>query len=222
MQVVDSTGAPPLDVAANQTYAHLVARWFVRPLIGTRVRPNHLTLLRAVVGLAAAMSLALGSDRADLVGGLLWIVACLLDRADGELARMANLRSELGKRLDFYADLILDAAWFLGAGIGLGHGSLGSLGVFLGVLCCVSMVVVQWAGELYERLSEPGVRVWGSAQRFHPDDGLFLLGIFPWVGLLAPVLIGSSVVLPLVALSTLVRYRALRARTMAAGGPADT
>src|SRR5882757_9519717 len=36
--------APPADdVALNQTYAHAFARIFVRPLIGTWVRPNHLT-----------------------------------------------------------------------------------------------------------------------------------------------------------------------------------
>ncbi len=214
--------APPDDVAANQTYAHLVARWFVRPLVGTPVRPNHITLLRIFVGLAAAALLAVGSDRANFVAGCLWIVACVLDRADGELARLADLRSEFGKRLDYYADLILDAAWFLGAGIGLGHGWLGAAGPVLGALCCVSMIGAQWAGELFERASEPGVRVWGGMRRFHPDDGLFLLGIFPWTGLLAPVLIGSSVVLPLVAVATLARYRALRAGALSGRGLSRT
>jgi phosphatidylglycerophosphate synthase len=40
--------------------------------------------------------------------GILWVVSCVLDRADGELARMGDLRSESGKVLDFYSDMILD------------------------------------------------------------------------------------------------------------------
>ena len=206
---------PPYDdVAANQTYAHLFARWLVRPLVGTRVHPNHLTLLRVAVGLAAAALLAVGTRRADLGAGALWLVACVLDlRADGERRASRTFAATSGKRLDYHADLVLDAAWFLGAGIGLRHGALDALGPALGILCCGSMVVVQWAGELFERQSAPGVRAWGSVQRFHPDDGLFLLGVFPWLGLLEPVLIGSSVVLPVIAVATLIRYRALLART---------
>src|SRR6266581_1765282 len=80
------------DVALNQTYAHAFARILVRPLIGTWVRPNHLTVLRLIVGLAACALLAVGSRTAAAWSGALWIVTCVLDRADGELARMGDLR----------------------------------------------------------------------------------------------------------------------------------
>ncbi len=49
------------DVAQNQTYAHAFARIIVRPLLGTWVRPNHLTALRLVLGLAACALLMPGS-----------------------------------------------------------------------------------------------------------------------------------------------------------------
>jgi len=107
------------DVALNQTYAHALARIFVRPLLGTWVRPNHLTALRLIVGLAACALLAVGSRTTAAWSGVLWIVTCVLDRADGELARMGDLRSESGKVLDYYSDMILDALWFLAAGLGL-------------------------------------------------------------------------------------------------------
>jgi archaetidylinositol phosphate synthase len=206
----------PVDVAANQTYAHLVARMLVRPLLGTWVRPNHITVLRWGIGLGAAALLAMGTPRAWVWSGILWVIACILDRADGELARIGDLRSAIGQRLDYYSDLTLDAAWFLCLGIGLRHGWLGPVAPVLGILCGASMALVQYSGEMFERLSGPGVKIWSGVRRFHPDDALFLMAPFTWAGtlVLTPILLGTSVVLPVVTGVTTWRYvrrRRLRA-----------
>ena len=68
------------------TWTHLLARPVVRPLIGTAVRPNHLTTLRLLTGIAACVALALGTRAGMWWGGGLWLVSAFLDRADGELA----------------------------------------------------------------------------------------------------------------------------------------
>jgi archaetidylinositol phosphate synthase len=204
------------DVALNQTYAHALARIFVRPMIGTWVRPNHLTVLRLIVGLAACALLAVGSRSAAAWSGVLWIVTCVLDRADGELARMGDLRSESGKLLDYYSDMILDALWFLSAGVGLRHGWLGDTAVPLGLLTSGSMLLCIWYAEMFERLSGPGIKAWTGAQRFHPDDALFLLAPLAWLNLVAPVLVASSICTPIIAIVLVVRYLALKRRTTAA------
>ena len=46
---------------SGASWTHLMARPLVRPLIGTRVRPNHLTTLRLLTGLAACALLAGGA-----------------------------------------------------------------------------------------------------------------------------------------------------------------
>jgi archaetidylinositol phosphate synthase len=209
---------PNDDVAFYQTYAHAFARIFVRPLIGTWVRPNHLTWLRLLSGLAACALLAVGSRETTVWSGILWVVSCLLDRADGELARMGDLRSESGKVLDFYSDMILDAFWFLGAGVGLRHSALGGYAVLLGILVCGSMLLVMWSSELLERLSAPGVKAFGfkGVKRFHPDDMLFLLAPFAWFGWLAAILVASSVCTPIFAIVITARYFLLKRRIAAA------
>lgn len=215
----DLTNEKPInDVAFYQTYAHAFARIFVRPLIGTWVRPNHLTVLRLVSGLAACALLAVGTRDTAAWSGLLWVLSCVLDRADGELARMGDLRSDRGKVLDFYSDMILDSFWFLGAGIGLRHSSLGEYAVSLGVLTCCSMLLVMWTSELFERLSAPGVKAFGfkEVQRFHPDDALFLLAPFTWLGWLVPILVAASVCTPIFAVAITVRYFLLKRRGGAA------
>jgi archaetidylinositol phosphate synthase len=200
------------DVASNQTYAHAFARIFVRPLIGTWVRPNHLTGLRLVIGLGACALLTAGTKSAVLWSGLLWVITCVLDRADGELARMGDLRSESGKVLDFYSDMILDATWFLCAGIGLARGRLGGAAIPLGVLTCASMFLIIWISELFDRLSTPDAKAWNGTERFHPDDALFLLAPLTWFGWLGPVLIGAAICTPLVAVVTVFRYVRLKRR----------
>jgi phosphatidylglycerophosphate synthase len=200
------------DVAQNQTYAHAFARIFVRPLIGTWVRPNHLTALRLVLGLAACALLMPGTTRDTAWSGVLWILTCVLDRADGELARMGDLRSAGGKVLDYYADMILDAGWFLCAGIGLRHGSLGAIAIVLGGVTCIAMLLSTWYAEMFERLSGPGVKAWNGVQHFHPDDALFLLPLLTWLGWVGPVLMAASVVTPIIAVVIIVRYVALTRR----------
>src|SRR5579871_482195 len=207
--------AQPNDVAFYQSYAHLTARIFVRPLIGTSIRPNHLTMLRLATGLAACALLAAGSRRTAFWSGIFWMVSCMLDRADGELARMANLRSDSGKMLDFCSDMILDSVWFLCAGIGLRHSSLGDSATVLGVLSCGSMLLALWSSELFEGLSPRGVKAFDfvqGAKRFHPDDALFLLAPLTWLGVLVPSLVAASVCTPIFAVGLTVRYFALRRR----------
>lgn len=70
------------DVIFYQTYAHAFARIFVRPLIGTWVRPNHLTGLRLMTGLAACASLGVGTRLTARWSAVLWLISCVLDRAD--------------------------------------------------------------------------------------------------------------------------------------------
>jgi archaetidylinositol phosphate synthase len=202
--------AVPDDVRLNQTYAHRIARVLVRPLLGTAVRPNHITLLRILIGLAACAFLAAGTVGSSIWSGILWIIACVLDRADGELARLGDLRSNSGKVLDFYSDLILDSLWFLAAGIAVSRGSLRGIGLALGVISCLSLAVCIWMAEVFERRSGAGVKTYYGIEQFHPDDALFLLPAFVWVGWQNGLLIASSIVTPVMSLIIVVRYLRLR------------
>jgi archaetidylinositol phosphate synthase len=204
----------PTDVELNQSYAHLVARLLVRPLLGTWVRPNHITVLRIAIGIAACGLLATGVGICEVWSGVLWVVTCLLDRADGELARLGDMRSDLGRALDFYSDLVLDSLWFLAMGFALRHGTLGRAAIPLGVLTCLSMLVCIGVAELYELESAPGVKTFYGLRRFHPDDALFLFALFIWLHVLPWVLVAASIFTPLIAAVIGVRYLAARRRRL--------
>ena len=206
------TATPMDDVALNDTWTHAWARACVRPLVGTGVKPNHLTTLRLLSGVVACGLLALGSHAAVIWAGVLWLVSCFLDRADGELARIGDMRSLGGHVYDYVSDVLTNSLFFLGAGIGLRHSSLGEFGPILGVATCIAMLLCCWLAELYEKLSGPGVKTWNGAFRLHPDDALYLLAPLAWLGWLAPVLVAASVCTSIIAVVTAVRYLALKRR----------
>ena len=193
------------------TWSHLLARVFVRPLIGTGVTPNHLTTLRLLTGLAACGALALGTADGRFWGGMLWLVSALLDRADGELARLGNMMSEAGHRYDYVVDTAVTALFFVAIGAGARDTWLGAwappLGLWTGAALWLSN---RWSEELENR-TDRVARAFSGRWGFDFDDLLYLLGPIAWLNWNAPVLVASAVGTTVAALIVLVRLRRLPA-----------
>jgi phosphatidylglycerophosphate synthase len=197
-------------MSAN-SWSHRLVRPFARLLIGTRISPDHLTWLRVITGGIACACFAATPRGAHIVGGAVWVISALLDRADGELARLSNRISAEGHRFDTYADIGCNTAMFLAVGIGLRDGGLGFYAIALGVLCSLSMLLcARWSDDIEDEL-EPGAIVMGGAGGFDPDDLFYLIGPFAWAGVLDYMLATGAVVLPLVTIAIGVwRWRAAR------------
>ena len=192
------------------SWTHLAAQPFVRPMIGTWVRPNHLTTLRLLSGVAACLCFAWGSRTADAWGGGVWLASAFLDRADGELARLGDLRSPGGHAYDYWVDNVVNALFFVAAGIGLRQGWLGGWAVPLGLLSGASLLACGILSEALEQGSPPDTRAYGGRWGFDPDDALYLMAPLAWLGWLAPVLLGAAVGSTAVMLLTAFRLRRLR------------
>jgi phosphatidylglycerophosphate synthase len=189
-----------------------MARPLVRPMIGTRIRPNHLTTLRLLSGLAACACFADGGHAAVISGGALWLVSAFLDRADGELARLGKLMSPGGHRYDYYSDIAINSLFFAAIGIGLRHGWLGSWSVPLGLIAALSMVIVSIVSERIEQLGPPNTRAYSGRGGFDPDDALYLIGPLAWLGWLSPVLIGAAIFATIIMVITAIRLRRMSAK----------
>jgi len=189
----------------GDSWSHLLARQLVRPLVGTSIRPNHLTTLRLLSGLIACVCFALGSRLGMIWGGFVWLLSALLDRADGELARIGNMTSPGGHRYDYYTDFVVNTAFFVAIGVGLRHTWLGKWSILLGLLAGGALLLCMWWSELLERLSPPLTRAYEGRWGFDPDDALYLMAVFAWLNWLEPILIGSAAVTPVVAAVTGIR-----------------
>ena len=196
------------------TWTHLLARPVVRPLIGTAVRPNHLTTLRLLTGIAACVGLSLGTRAGMWWGGGLWLVSAFLDRADGELARIGNMMSPAGHRYDYLADVWVNTLFFVAIGFGLRNSWLGAWSIPLGAISGASILLGSLFSESLERYSPAGTKAISGKWGFDPDDALYLMGPLAWLGWLGPILAGASVGATAVMIITGVRL--LRVKRAAA------
>ena len=194
---------------SGDSWTHLMARPLVRPMIGTRIRPNHLTTLRLLSGLAACVCFAAGSDAGMIWGGALWLVSAFLDRADGELARLGKLMSPGGHTYDYYTDVLVNTLFFAAIGIGLRHSWLGGWSIPLGLVAAFSILLSSVFSERLERLSPPDTKAYSGFWGFDPDDALYLMGPLAWLGWLSPILVGAAIGASVIMVITAVRLRVL-------------
>lgn len=189
----------PGQIPPPKTHVHVFARWCIRPLVNTPVTPNHLTTLRLLTGLAAAAAFAAGGYFWIFSGGVFFLVSALLDRADGELARLSGRMSKGGHWYDLYCDMIVNAAIFIGMGIGLGQSGTipGYWGPLMGLVAGLSVgAIFQVVFRLHERGSHPSI-AFSYPDGFDMDDSLFVVVIFAWFDALLILLIMAVIAAPL-------------------------
>jgi phosphatidylglycerophosphate synthase len=174
------------------SWAHRLTRPLVRRLGGSAIRPNHLTLLRLLTGLAAVVCFAAGLD---IMGGCWFLLSALLDRADGELARLTGSHSRIGHYFDLGSDAVVNSLVFVGIAAGLrADPLLGPWALGLGLVAGLSIAAIFW---LVCQLEASGQQLVTGVAGFDPDDALFLVAPVAWVGWLAPLLVAAAIGAPL-------------------------
>ena len=92
------------EIYAAQNFKEFYSRIFsgkISPIVaaacvGTRITPNHLTILMIPTGVVGGIVLGLGTPLGFFYGGLLFVLLNILDAADGELARYTGQTSISG------------------------------------------------------------------------------------------------------------------------------
>ena len=115
------------EIYAAQNFKEFYSRIFsgkISPIVaaacvGTRITPNHLTILMIPTGVVGGIVLGLGTPLGFFYGGLLFVLLNILDAADGELARYTGQTSDFGDYLDRVAHYTTNTAIVMGLGLGL-------------------------------------------------------------------------------------------------------
>ncbi len=112
-------GLPPLgDLAKASEVEDPIDRNVYRPIAyvivgllkNTSVTPNQITLASTLIGVAAGIAWIHGSRAAMVAGGILLLASSILDGADGMLARVKKIQSQLGRAVDGSADMVVALA----------------------------------------------------------------------------------------------------------------
>lgn len=91
-------------------YGRPLAKLFANQLKNTRFTPIHITLLFGVCGLIGIYCIL---QNQYILAGFFIILKSIIDAADGELARMKNTPSYVGRYLDSVFDIILNLLFLL-------------------------------------------------------------------------------------------------------------
>jgi len=179
---------------SHDTWAHRIVRPAVRRLATTSVTPNQLTALRLVTAIAAALLLATADRGLSILGGAIFLVSFFLDRADGDLARLSGKSSPWGHRFDLCADYTANILVFVGIGVGLQEGTLGSSAIVLGAVAGSAITLIFWLVRFVERVE--GAAVFPTAGGFDPDDAMVIIPLAIWLDGEMYILVAAAIGAP--------------------------
>lgn len=108
----------PVDgIVARHINRH-ISIFISKRIVNTSITPNMMSVLTFVLGVAGAVSVALGGYFPMLLGAFLFQWNSILDGVDGELARVRFQHSTLGQWLDTVSDDASNLLFFIGLIIG--------------------------------------------------------------------------------------------------------
>jgi len=111
-----------------------LAALLVKVVYRTRVTPNQLSLISALIGLIGAGLIVPASHLSLILAAVLCQIASVVDGADGMLARAKGLVSEYGAMLDLFLDRLVDFSVFVGIALGHYHRFHASLFLIIGLI----------------------------------------------------------------------------------------
>jgi phosphatidylglycerophosphate synthase len=192
---------------SHNTWIHRVSRLVVRPLVNTPVTPNQLTTLRLGCGMGAAALVASGDATLAAWGAGVFLGSMVLDRADGELARLSGKTSPWGHKYDLIADSLSNALIFVGLGIGLREGAFGLLAIPMGFLAGGAVAAILWLVMRAEALQGARAAEMQGSGGFDPDDGMLAIPVLIWLGFSQVLLALAAIGAPAFAVFFFLKFR---------------
>lgn len=173
------------------------ARFLVRPLASSWVRPNHVTAVTLVMVLTSGVLFGTGDGALMHWAAGLFVLARYLDHFDGELARLQGTGSTLGYYFDYLVGGIGYAALFIGLGVGHWHGPLGHWALLFGGAGAASALISLYTNMGIDRaleLADSGESIgYPGFAGFELEDGIYVLAPVTWFGFLMPFFAAAGI-----------------------------
>jgi phosphatidylglycerophosphate synthase len=110
------------------------SRLLTRMFLNTPISPNQITLISFFLGLVSAFLFSQGSYGTSIIAAMLLVLSTWVDGADGEIARLKFMETDIGKKLDIYCDNIIHFLVFTAIGYGVYFKTDESIFLYLGGL----------------------------------------------------------------------------------------
>ena len=182
----------------------------VRALADTAVRPNHLTAARLGTGLVAAAAFATADPAWVAFGAGIMVLSILLDRADGELARLQQSSTPWGHTFDIITDAVVNAAVMVGIGFAARNGLLGSWAPLAGAVAGAAVAYVLVMMVRFEQLQGTGSVKFDSTAGFDADDAMLAIPLAMALGWYDAILVMAAIGAPVAAVVVTIVLRRQR------------
>ena len=222
-EALQATLGIPADSGVDRHLHRRGSRWISRLLVRTPVRPNLVSLVSLAIGLVAAWCFWHATAASAFLGVLLYVLASIVDHADGEIARLTFQESRLGANLDWTIDTIIQVGIVLGIGVSVGGRGMG---VVLGLLAAIG-VTLSAIFARYLAQEREGSPTGGGLLESMASRDLFYLMLLAFAALrwLAPTLVVLVALVVAVGsqvywVGCVTRIRTARAAAPSGGRPA--
>ena len=192
-----------------------LARRLVAPLKNTRITPNHLTTVRLLVGLGAALAFTPGTYGWSNAAALLLMLSNFLDHTDGELARLSGKTSRIGHLYDLASDAVVTILLFVAVGVGVAAHPILQFTVpplLLGAVAGTAVSIIFFLRMRIEAALGKSATRQASFAGFETEDVLYLFPLATLADVLTPLLVTAAIVAPLFALWVAFDYRRVMRR----------
>jgi phosphatidylglycerophosphate synthase len=92
---------------------------FVKATYSTNLTPNQVSVLAMLFGVIGGILFGFGSREFLLAGAAFYLTCNILDCADGQIARLKNNGTKVGRIVDGFIDYVVSTVVYFGIGIGL-------------------------------------------------------------------------------------------------------
>jgi len=92
---------------------------FVKATYSTNITPNQVSSIAMLFGVIAGILFGFGTKNYVLAAAGFYLVCNILDCADGQIARLKNNGTKVGRIVDGFIDYVVSFAVYVGIGIGL-------------------------------------------------------------------------------------------------------
>ncbi len=108
--------------SGSYTDSPIIDKYIIRKISGfisgflsrTPVTPNQVTFISLILGIISGIFFSLGEYTYTITAGLLYFISTVFDQCDGEVARLKQMETEFGRKLDIIVDAIVNTVIVIG------------------------------------------------------------------------------------------------------------
>ncbi|MBN2571354.1 MAG: CDP-alcohol phosphatidyltransferase family protein [Ignavibacteriales bacterium] len=108
-----------IEEVADLIFFRPIAIFFVKVFYLLPITPNQISFISMLFGISSGVFLAQGTKESFLIGGILVLLAQVIDCCDGMIARLKKNGTKTGRIVDGTVDYITTISIYVGLGIGL-------------------------------------------------------------------------------------------------------